>query len=294
MKIRIKDLAVLLIMQFCLLLCLPASAQMQSKPRWVQKGEKSMDRQRSNESYRFKVFNTYDVDVNKLMAERFNPLLTYVRETYQADLMSLRLDSLRLSTDTLTTYRVSFTDPSGDESVVYARLVDDHCSFEDYANNTYQFEYYQLYAVSEKDSVPTFDEFELTRTYTAKAMCLSLVPGLGQIYKGQKAKGYVIMGAEATLLVSAIAFNFKQQYCHRQISREPEFADSWRSKTRGWRQMRNLSLCLAGGLYVYNLIDAAVAKGARQVVVRKPDGRQLSLLPIATPDGAGLTLAFRF
>lgn len=291
---NLRNAAGLLAMQVCLLLCLPAPAQVQSKPRWAQKGEKSMDRQRSNGSYRFKVFNTYGLDANRLRAERFSPLLTYVRETYQADLESVRLDSLRLDYDTLTTYRVSFTVASGGESVVYARQVDEHCAYEDYADNTYQFEYYQLYAVSGKDTVPTFDEFELTGTDNSRAVCLSLIPGLGQLYKGQKAKAYVIWGAEATLIASAVAFSIKTNYCENKAKDVPEFHDNWKSKARGWRQMRNLSIGLAGCTYIYNLIDAAVAKGPRQVIVRKSDGRQLSVMPVAAPDGAGVSFALRF
>lgn len=188
------------------------------------------------------------------------------------------------------TYSITFTDSVGN-AVVYAQKVDEYCSFEDYADNTYQFEYYQLYAISKRDSFPVFDEFTLSRTYNHKALCLSLVPGLGQIYKGQKIKGYTILGMEATLAVSAVAFHFKKHYCDRQIDKQPQFADSWKSKSLGWRQMRNLCIGVAGCLYVYNLIDAAVSKGSRHVVVKKP---KLQVLPSASSEGAGMTLSFNF
>lgn len=55
--------------------------------------------------------------------------------------------------------------------------------------------------------------------------------------------------------------------------------------------MRNLCIGVAGCLYVYNLIDAAVSKGSRHVVVKKP---KLQVLPSASSEGAGMTLSFNF
>lgn len=290
---NLKNVMALLVVQVCLVFCLPVSAQMQSKPRWAQKGEKSMNKQRSNESYRFKVFNTWGIDANKLREERFEPLLTYVRECYDADHNQMRLDSVRSGADSITTYRISFACPSGD-GVVYARRVDEHCAFEDYADNTYQFEYHQLYAISEKDSVPVFDEFKLTRKYNLGACAMSLIPGMGQIYKGQTAKGFAILGAEATLVASAIAFQMKKSHCGRKADENPGFRDSWESKERGWRQMRNICIGLAGGLYVYNLLDAAIAKGSRHVVVGKSKDSQLLFTPTASLEGAGMTFTYNF
>lgn len=274
---------------FSLLLSMTVSAQ--TKPLWVQKGEKSLVKEQTNENYYFKVFNTYGIDVNELKNKRFHPLLDHIREQYQAEPTQIKLDSLYLNNDSSAiVYCVTFIDSIG-HSVVYAKKIDEYCAFEDYVDNTYQFEYYQLYAISKRDSVPVFDEFTLSRTYNHKALCLSLVPGLGQIYKGQKIKGYTILGMEATLAVSAVAFHFKKHYCDRQIEKQPQFADSWRSKSLGWRQMRNLCIGVAGCLYVYNLIDAAVSEGSRHVVVKKP---KLQVLPSASSEGAGMTLSFNF
>lgn len=277
------------------LLSVPAIAQQsQTKPLWIQKGEKSLNKQRSNDKYYFKAFNTYGTDANKLKAERFLPLLTHVRERYGADFKQMKLDSLRLGSDTLMTYRVTFTDTLGATGVAYAQSVDKHMAFEDYVNNTYQFEFYQLYAISKKDSVPMFDDFELTQTSNKKAMLLSLIPGMGQLYKGHKTKGYVILGTEAALVTSAIVFQIKAHHYGRKAPKEPEVGDSWRSKSRGWRQMRDLAIGLAGGVYVYNLIDAAITTGSRQVAVKKAKEKQLFVTPTASPESAGITLTLSF
>lgn len=284
----------LLFLLCCMAMCLPLHSQNDTKPLWVQKGEKALNKQRTNETYYFKSFNTYGMDEVSLNQSRFAPLLTHVRERYQADFKEMRLDSVQKDSLAPVTYRITFPE-NGRTATVYARLVDQYSAFEDYVSNTYQFEYYQLYAISEKDTIPTFDEYKLTRTYNAEAVALSLIPGMGQIYKGQKGKGYVILGGEAFFVSSAIAFHFKKRKCDRKMDEEPGVRDSWRSKSKGWRQMRNMCIGLAGGLYIYNLLDAAIAKGSRRVIVNKPDAqKQFSLSPMATPDGAGLAFVLQF
>ncbi len=291
MNIIIKRKAVMLLIGACLLFSLPITAQ---KPRWVDKGEKSMNKQRSNDSYYFKIFNTYGMDANKLKAERYEPLLTYVRERYGADYKEMELDSLRLDSDTLTTYyRITFTDASG-KGTVYAQRVDEHLAYEDYVDDTFQFEYYQLYAVSGRDTLPVFDDFKLTKKYSQAALALSIIPGMGQIYKGQKAKGFAILGSEALLVTSAVAFQYKKNYCKRKANENPNLRANWKSKARGWRQMSTLCYCVAGGLYAYNLLDAALLKGSRHVVVKKKSDGQLFIVPSATFDGAGMTFSYNF
>lgn len=271
-----------------------ASVSAQSKPRWAQKDEKSLNKERSNPGYEFKVFNTYGMDQWRLRDECFAPLLTYVREKYNLGPDGMVLDSICGGSDAPVIYTISFPSADGRETV-YARKIDDYSVYEDYVDNTYQFEYYQLYAVADKGMTPeVFDDYELTRSYNSGATLMSIVPGLGQIYKGQSVKGYTIMGFEAALIATAIATNIKLHYCDKKIKEEPQYADSWRSKVNGWRNMRNISLGLAGGLYIYNLLDAALSKGTRQVIVHKRNRQKLVVTPVATFDGGGLALVVNF
>lgn len=292
MEKNFKRAASLLLALVCLFICQQVAAQ--SKPLWAQKGEKSLNKKRTNEGYQFKVFNTYGMDVDKLHKESLQPLLDHVAERYGVEAGNLSLDSVRTGLDSTLTYSISFAE-GGTPSVVYARKVDDYCAYEDYADNTYQFEYYQLYAITEAgQGMGIFDDFEVTRSYNATALGLSVIPGFGQIYKGQKAKGYAILGAEAVLVADAIIFAAKKHHCDNKMTEQPEVRDSWKSKSNGWRNLRNISLGLAGGLYLYNLIDAAVSKGARQVIVRKPSQYAVSMAPLVTPDGGGLSFALNF
>lgn len=269
-----------------------SSAVAQSKPRWVRQSEKTLDKARTNEGYRFKVFNTYGTDADRLHAERFKPLLDYVGERYGIAPESLGLDSLAAEPGVPVTYRILFP---GEGEAVYVRKVDEYTAYEDYVDNTYQFEYYQLYAVTEKGRTPdTFDDFGLTQDYNRRAFALSLVPGLGQLYKGQPEKGYTIMGGEVALVAAIFVFESKRSDYADKIGQDPDHADSWRSKSKSWRQMRNIGIGLAGGLYIYNLIDAALSPASRRLIVRKAQERRVQVAPMASLDGAGLSFVLRF
>lgn len=50
--------------------------------------------------------------------------------------------------------------------------------------------------------------------------------------------------------------------------------------------MRDVAIIGACGLYVYNLLDAALSKGARQVIISKPGGTRLALGPSLIADPA--------
>ena len=63
--------------------------------------------------------------------------------------------------------------------------------------------------MSEKNTLPDFDDLTVSKYYPKTMGFTSLVPGLGQIQKGQTIKGKIIMGTEAFLLASAVVFNLK-------------------------------------------------------------------------------------
>ncbi len=294
---RLKRIASLLLLFISLAFGAQCMAQGKGKPLWVNQSEKRLDKKRYSDTYEFKVFNTWDLDVNKLRKERYEPLMEYVSQTFGADVKTMRVDSFYLEpADTLMTYKVIFPQESG-EKVIYAKRVDEYCVYEDYEVNDYQYEFYQLYAVSTRlDTIPDFDDFKVSRNYNACSLALSLVPGLGQIQKGQKAKGYTILGAEAALITGSIVCAAKKNYSRRKVRNEIPNVDSWKSKQRSWRQMRDLCLALGGALYVYNLIDAAVAKGNRHLIVDKPQQSEVSvsLSPALYGDGAGVSFSLNF
>ena len=121
----------------------------------------------------------------------------------------------------------------------------------------------KLYAKSELGKAPLFDNIELTTRYGARGLWRSaIIPGWGQFHKGANLKGGLILGG-----------------CDH-------FATA-----------RNICIGAAAALYVYNLIDAIAAPGARRIVVhrRNGNGQTYSFVPAVMPDGsAGMIAAVTF
>lgn len=265
----------------------------QDKPAWVAKGTRTINADRSNDSYTVMSFDTHDVDKTLLESKRFEPLFMYVRENFSAQPEGLGVDSV--SEGGTTTYIIGYIDKNdGTRHSLQARRIDQYSEYDDFESNDYEWFLYQLYAVGRPDETPRFDEFELTRAYNAKATAMSLVPGWGQIYKGQTAKGCVIIGLEAVSVAGIIIGEHKRNRMMDRADDPGEPHDSWVGKAHSWRNVRNVSIGVAVATYVYNLIDAATSKGARRVKVNKRAGEGMSLAPTVWTDGAGMTFSYSF
>lgn len=262
----------------------------QSTPRWVEKGVKELDKKRSNNSYEFWIYHNHGQDINEIQKDAESSLIGFVNENYYADSIAIRTIAL----EPRKTYEVSFNNVSGNRTYVIAELIDTYSKFDDFEINVFEYEFYQLYAVSKPGITPMFDEFTLTNKYNAKAVVRSIIPGLGQIYKGQKTKGQVIIGGEIFLLGAGLIFNYKAHDARKMRDIEPEFASSWRSKQHAWMNFRLGAFSSAAVLYAFNLFDAAVSKGATQVVVSKPSSYNLTLKPYASLDCMGMTFQLNF
>lgn len=287
---------------FVLVILFSGQATAQDKPRWVLKGVSSLEKERGNDSYTFKKFEIFGPEIDRLRQERFNPLVGYLARTFGADSASaevtlvagdtaVRSDFNNAEGDKAlqSEYRVTFSAPS--PMTFYAKLVDQYVSYDDNADMSFDYTLYQLFAVSTSadGNVPQFDDFSYSRKYNSRALIRSIVPGLGQMYKGQKAKGWTIIGGEVVFVGAAIYSQIRQHnYKNDARNATPDIAPSYRSKSKSWRQVRDVAIIGACGLYVYNLLDAALAKGARQVIVNKPGSTRLALGPslIADPTSA--------
>ena len=266
----------------------------QTRPRWMQKGVDPVNRERSNESYRFHAFTTSGADAYLLRMQRLEPLADYVSREYGVAADQVRIDSLTLLGDDRTTYRVSFPGQDGTRQV-YAQLIDDYSHFENQIG-VYGYRLHQLYAISERDATPQFDDFSLTAKYGTAPVFMSLIPGMGQIYKGQSGKGYAILGTEA-VLIGGIVYGELNRAHFVRIGKDTNLENNYNSRAASFRTIRNVCIIAGGALYLYNLIDAAAAKGARRVVVQRPDNRstEIAFLPVVTDRGGmGVGMSVRF
>ena len=289
--IRILQIAII---GLCLLCNLSATAE--TKPRWVKKGVKELNNKRSNDNYSFHMFHSIDADKKVFEWNPFKPLLDYVDSTYKVPSAQLFVDSIPSNGTLPTTYRVSF-DKAGQPHAVYAQLVDEYMKFDDYADNSYEYNLYQLYAISDEDAgANVFDQFTLKRKYGALPVVMSIIPGLGQIYKGQTAKGYTFLGTEVVMIAGIIYSTTQVHRWMDQAHKYPVFYANYRSKAKTARQFRAFCAIAGGGLYIYNLFDAAFSKGARYVEVKRRNqtDAQMTFMPVIDPDMMGLGVNITF
>ena len=268
----------------------------QPQPRWVQKGVKAMDNERSNKGYGFHRFTTYGADINELENDRFKPLMDYVSKEYGTDIDIIKLDSLSSDGCSRITYHLSFLSQDGKVSEVFAQLVDDWSRYEDNVDS-WGFELHQLYAVSERNVQPQFDNFRLTDNYGIKPLFLSIIPGLGQIYKGQDVKGYAILGAEALLLAGGVYSVTEVGRYNRLAKKNFGAYNNYQSNATSYHHIRNACFIAGGTLYIYNLIDAAISKGKRRVVIERQNntGAEFAFSPVISEcRGIGVGMSVKF
>lgn len=137
------------------------------------------------------------------------------------------------------------------------------------------------------------DQISLTTSYGARGLVRSIIPGWGQIYKGSTAKGACILAGEAVCAAGIIVCENQRASYHKKMKEQPRFAQTYNTKSDNWENGRNICIGAAAALYVYNLIDAVAAKGARRVSVKKAR-RQFALYPVAETNRTGVALSMRF
>ena len=137
------------------------------------------------------------------------------------------------------------------------------------------------------------DVFRKTTSYGAAPVFYSLIPGVGQFYKGSNLKGGLILGGSAVGAAAIIMTENQRAIYARKMKEHPQHIDFYRNKKANWELGRNIAIGATAALYVYNLIDAAVAPGRRRVVVSKRN-YDYSIVPFVYDEGLGLSLALNF
>lgn len=134
-----------------------------------------------------------------------------------------------------------------------------------------------------------FDKVSVTSDYPFSARCL--VPGMQQLYKGQKVKGIAFIGAEVLAVGGIIVSeSMRADYSgkaavERNASRKTALVDN----ANTMQNVRNICIGAAAAVYIWNVVDAIVSKGGKRVVLA-----DATLTPYATTDGFGLAFNYRF
>lgn len=294
MKRSVVFHAEILIYALFILMPLSAAGHPGSKPQWLNKGEEILNRQRSNSTYYFKIIKTYGSDLQQAKNERINVLADYIGKHNQItgesfiETESERTDgNLRERENFRMTFKNEFS-----TSVFNAVLIDDHWEYVHLDGGRKEIQYYALFAVSEnKDDMPSFDRFEITRNYGCLPVLMSIIPGAGQLYKGQKVKGFCMMGGAVLGAGSIILCENRRAYYRTRIVEQPKFARHYSQKSDNWQTGRNISVGIAGALVAWSVIDAAFAPGCTRIKISP--SASLGILPtsLSIPSGVGLGIS---
>lgn len=126
---------------------------------------------------------------------------------------------------------------------------------------------------------------------------MPLVPGLAQMSRGYRAKGWSIIAGEAVLVAGiAVAHKLSESYRsdmeRAQRAHNAQLARSYENDVRLMKNMRTGMIAGAAALYLYNIVDGYVLlSGNRRP---RPGGSGLGLAPYADPQAGGLILTLNF
>lgn len=157
-----------------------------------------------------------------------------------------------------------------------------------------------LYARSQLDTKPRFDRVKLTEHYGVQGLWRSLIiPGWGQFHKKANLKGGLFLGGCAALAVGAVFMESQRSdYVDKILkTHDANLKRSYATNRDHFATGRNICIGACAALYIYNLIDAIAAPGARRVLVnrRSNTGRSYAVAPTVLNGGTpGLAASWTF
>lgn len=120
------------------------------------------------------------------------------------------------------------------------------------------------------------------------------VPGMAQIYKGSKAKGGVIIGLE-TLGIGGIVTSFCMKSSYESLMQQDKKNKAdYSNKADTWLNVGYGCIAFAAAVYIYNIIDGAVAPGKKHIQIGSKS-YDYAIAPMVTTRGdVGLAARITF
>lgn len=187
----------------------------------------------------------------------------------------------------------------GESQPIRSRRIDEYWKTS-FRGGSKIYDYYALYAVERQGHHADFSIISTTSSYGARGLWRSaIIPGWGQFHKGANLKGGLILGGCAALAAGIVFTESQRSDYARKIAQTHNInhIKTYSTKADHFATARNICIGAAAALYVYNLIDAIAAPGARRIVVhrRNGNGQTYSFVPAMMPDGsAGMIAAVTF
>lgn len=198
---------------------------------------------------------------------------------------------LRRSLATGTEASVSMTDnaiqiSSGNNLIMNALVKDEY--HERIAAGEYKV---YLLVQTAKNPALKFDKVTVSDRYPFSARVF--VPGMAQIYKGSTGKGIGFIAGETAFIAGIVVSECMRTDYIRKISMTHDVAlkTQYRENYNACVIARNVSIAGAVAVYVWNVIDGAVAKGRKDVFLGEG---KINFVPYVDLHSSGLALNINF
>ncbi|MBQ0127575.1 MAG: hypothetical protein KBS80_06275 [Bacteroidales bacterium] len=179
---------------------------------------------------------------------------------------------------------------NGHKLKIVCREIDEY-----WTENSDKYDVDVLYTVTDKNSYGGSynDDIKVSAKYGAGPGFLSIIPSVGQFYKGSVVKGSLILAGEIASAGGIILCENTRASYIKKMQEQPKYASEYNSMADSWETGRNVCIGAAAAIYVYNLIDAFVASGAKRVLVTNKINH-FSAIPYADSRSSGICLTFNF
>ncbi len=153
---------------------------------------------------------------------------------------------------------------------------------------------YMVYLLVQMAKNPTFQYEPVSVSDEYPFSARAFVPGMAQIYKGSVTKGTLFISGECLFVAGIVAGQLLADSNHNKGLLEKHNADirkTYINRANTFVMVRNISIAGAAAVYLWNVIDGAVSKGNKRVIVGEA---ALAMAPYADPYSAGLALNITF
>lgn len=278
----------------CMLMgcCCYAIAQKSTglRPKWVGNTPNSND----NAYYFIEVYSDASISLNAARASVKQEIASNVERTDKVSVNEIFEDNStqlydgdKVSMQSHDSYQLKLN-VEGTARPITSRRIDEYWKPVQRGGTTV-LDYHALYAVERNGIIADFSNISTVSSYGVHGLWRSaIVPGWGQLYKGSNLKGGLILGGTIAL-VGGIIFTENQRMDYINKIAKTHDANNRRTyttKSDHFATGRNICISALAALYVYNLIDAVVAPGARRVVIKKSQkGKSYTFSPAITLEG---------
>lgn len=152
---------------------------------------------------------------------------------------------------------------------------------------------YFLYQTPNKPSYQSSEIEKVTATDKYPFSARVFVPGMMQLYKGQKIKASAIIASEVLCIGGFVFAKTRKNYYTAMIgsTNNASLKQRYAANANTYNYVSYGFLAGAIGVYAWNIIDGLVSRGTPFVLI---DGKKISFVPYVTPESAGLSVTMNF